>query len=578
MRSINATLTTNQAFLYGRPAHSLIIGNGPTYDASADLVGYVYNERSQLPGEHLIYLDNSASTYNSLTGDQAPIEDGAIIELERGLTVAGTDYTAELPRLYIEGMDYQYGDGRSLFVLRCLDMWDRLHLHRIATKQTWSATSATTILEWILTQLGFTRASGSMTALTIDFEITTSERMDTAIRRLMTIMPEYLYFGTDAEIKWKELDPAEASDYTVGWNANHPVLAVNHAESQVWEINTVTVNGAGAASNTQSDSGQIALVGNRRITVHDITLTTNGECEAAAEGILAYYEARAQEVIITCRPIHGLEMYDILTLSSPPWGGANVVGRVVAIREEYNTKQGRWQQRITLGYPSQYTYLARDGSTILNIDAANVIAHDLAQITQYTGALSVDGILKLVTDGVLHSGQTAYNTGTGFWLEYNSGTPRLSIGDATNEKITWDGTTLTVEGDLTAGSGNPVYPMVPLTAPLTSAAWDEDSFSTTAKTKIDLSDVFSAPAGIKAVLVEVEIRDSASAANDCYLILAPNHTAGQGIAFTCPAVDDRRGRFCALVPCDGSGDIYYQIVASGASTFDIKLEIWGYLI
>ena len=289
-------------------------------------------------------------------------------------------------------------------------------------------------------------------------------------------------------------------------------------------------------------------------------------------------EARAQEVIITCRPIHGLEMYDILTLSSPPWGGANVVGRVVAIREEYNTKQGRWQQRITLGYPSQYTYLARDGSTILNIDAANVIAHDLAQITQYTGALSVDGILKLVTDGVLHSGQTAYNTGTGFWLEYNSGTPRLSIGDATNEKITWDGTTLTVEGDLTAGSGNPVYPMVPLTAPLTSAAWDGDSFSTTAKTKIDLSDVFSAPAGIKAVLVEVEIRDSASAANDCYLILAPNNTAGQGIAFTCPAVDDRRGRFCALVPCDGSGDIYYQIVASGASTFDIKLEIWGYLI
>ena len=72
--------------------------------------------------------------------------------------------------------------------------------------------------------------------------------------------------------------------------------------------------------------------------------------------------------------------------------------------------------------------------------------------------------------------------------------------------------------------------------------------------------------------------DSDSAATECYLILSPNDTAGQSIPFTCPAVNDRWGRFCALVPCDSSGDIYYQIVASGTMTFDVVLEIWGYLI
>ncbi|MDD4465707.1 MAG: hypothetical protein PHY25_03390, partial [Dehalococcoidales bacterium] len=61
--------------------------------------------------------------------------------------------------------------------------------------------------------------------------------------------------------------------------------------------------------------------------------------------------------------------------------------------------------------------------------------------------------------------------------------------------------------------GRPVF----LTTPLTSTSWDGDAFSTTSKTLIDLSTVFGAPAGIKAVLCNVAIKDSASAANDCFL-------------------------------------------------------------
>jgi len=32
------------------------------------------------------------------------------------------------------------------------------------------------------------------------------------------------------------------------------------------------------------------------------------------------------------------------------------------------------------------------------------------------------------------------------------------------------------------------------------------------------------------------------------------------------------------VPCNADGDIYYQISASGASTFDVWIQIWGYYI
>jgi hypothetical protein len=117
-----------------------------------------------------------------------------------------------------------------------------------------------------------------------------------------------------------------------------------------------------------------------------------------------------------------------------------------------------------------------------------------------------------------------------------------------------------------------------LTSPLTSTSFDGDSFSTTAKTLIDLSAVFSTPASIKAVLVGCNVRDSGSAGTYSYLILSPNNTAGSGLVFGAEsAVNDRYRFSIGIIPCDANGDVFYQIAASGASTLDIIIEIWGYL-
>lgn len=118
---------------------------------------------------------------------------------------------------------------------------------------------------------------------------------------------------------------------------------------------------------------------------------------------------------------------------------------------------------------------------------------------------------------------------------------------------------------------------IPLTTPLTSTSWDGDSFSTTAKTKIDLSSVFSVPAGVKAVLVRARVRDSASASGDYWLGLSPNNTALDiAMDVKCPPVNDLIGANQGVVPCDDNGDIYYQISASGFSTLDVFMQIWGY--
>jgi hypothetical protein len=53
---------------------------------------------------------------------------------------------------------------------------------------------------------------------------------------------------------------------------------------------------------------------------------------------------------------------------------------------------------------------------------------------------------NLVVRSIVRQGQTAFDTGTGFWLGNDGGTPRFSIGNSSANKLTWNGSTLSVTG------------------------------------------------------------------------------------------------------------------------------------
>ena len=55
------------------------------------------------------------------------------------------------------------------------------------------------------------------------------------------------------------------------------------------------------------------------------------------------------------------------------------------------------------------------------------------------------------TTGFIRGGQTSYNTGTGYFLGYDSGAYKLSIGVSTGDNLTWNGTTLNVAGTFSIG-------------------------------------------------------------------------------------------------------------------------------
>lgn len=124
------------------------------------------------------------------------------------------------------------------------------------------------------------------------------------------------------------------------------------------------------------------------------------------------------------------------------------------------------------------------------------------------------------------------------------------------------------------------YVFVPLSTPLTSTSFDGDSFSTTAATLIDLSSVFGVPAGVKAILARVVIRDSGSAAGtDLYIGLGSSNSVPHSTYIRCSGMpNDVYVEKTEMIMCNSDGDIYYNINASGTNTMDVIIRIWGYWI
>ncbi len=124
------------------------------------------------------------------------------------------------------------------------------------------------------------------------------------------------------------------------------------------------------------------------------------------------------------------------------------------------------------------------------------------------------------------------------------------------------------------------YAYVPLTTRLVSTAWDGDARSdVSTSTALNLSTVFGLPANVKAVVVRIVTRDSGTWPTvDLYFSMGPSSTYSYACSARPAGADVYAEASGAVCPTDGNSTVYYRINASGASTLDVHLEIWGYYL
>ena len=89
------------------------------------------------------------------------------------------------------------------------------------------------------------------------------------------------------------------------------------------------------------------------------------------------------------------------------------------------------------------------------ITADKINATTVAALELSTGSLTVDGDLTMSNTSSLQGGQTAFDTGTGFFLGYEGGQYKFSLGNSAGDTIKWDGSQLTIVGDVEVGEYTP---------------------------------------------------------------------------------------------------------------------------
>jgi len=104
---------------------------------------------------------------------------------------------------------------------------------------------------------------------------------------------------------------------------------------------------------------------------------------------------------------------------------------------------------VTVGqYIMSYNF--RPGVAGWRIDGNGTaeLANAVIRGTVYATAGQIGGIT--IASNAVRAGQTAYNTGQGFHLGSDG---RLSLGNSTGNRLTWDGTNLSLTGELNAATG-----------------------------------------------------------------------------------------------------------------------------
>jgi hypothetical protein len=147
---------------------------------------------------------------------------------------------------------------------------------------------------------------------------------------------------------------------------------------------------------------------------------------------------------------------NVVTISS---AGLNVgaSGRILGGQTAYDTGTGFFMGYSGAAYKSSIgnsagNKMTWDGTTLTIAGTINAGAGYFGSGSTRV-AIEAAG-LNIGNTGSIRGGQTAYNTGTGFFLGYSGAAYKLSIGNPAGNRMTWDGSSLAISGTITCGAGS----------------------------------------------------------------------------------------------------------------------------
>jgi len=334
-------------------------------DLTKDIITLIQSVVAGLVPAHSlrIELDNSKGQYaNPGSGALASLRLRSEIVLKLGYKTTAGNGTSEAGTYWIDSWEYSSKPNMSRFILNCLDGWGLMDRWTARYQMRWNKDavnpkSVWQILYQILARAGIKLTntppkpqSSAINNFYPDFTVNPGTRGDSAIRRLLSFVPDKLVFrGREAFTK----NPlaSEASCYSYG--TDHAILSGKYTEA-------VTVSRARAIGRDVSDNrileealdwDLLALAIDQLEQDYDPNLQTAARAQERADAILRQISLRAERGNLVIPTNVGQELLDVVKVTDERCGISEENYRILAIQTDYDRRQGIYIQRLALCAP-----------------------------------------------------------------------------------------------------------------------------------------------------------------------------------------------------------------------------------
>jgi len=341
-------------------------------DLTRDIVSLAADS-SQLSALRL-ELDNSKGQYASPgQGSLASLRFRSEIVLELGYKTTAGNETSEAGTYWIDSWEYSSKPNMSRFILTCLDGWGLMDRWTARYQMRWNKDevnprSVWQILYQLLARAGIKLTntppkpqSSAINNFYPDFTVNPGTRGDSAIRKLLSFVPDQLVFrGREAFTKNPLADEESCYSYKFpspsrgegqGEGAIHAILAGNYCEqvftSRARAIGRDTEDNRILEEALDWDLLQLAI--DILEQDYDPNLQDTTRAQERADAILRTRAQEAEAAVITVGTNVGQELLDVVEVTDERCGISAEKYRVGAIQTDYDRRKGQYEQRLTIG-------------------------------------------------------------------------------------------------------------------------------------------------------------------------------------------------------------------------------------
>ena len=322
-----------------------------TLDVTADVLELT-SEDEPGGGRLRFVLRNDDGRYLDLSGAKAVIRRGAEVRVSPGYVATSGPLASAGPAYWLDGWEYVSGAGSATFVLYARDAWHLLDGWMARRQYAWAKGERNVfqLLSFILARVGLElsalSSSPTITDLFPSFTIHPGESGATAVRRLLAMAPDVLFFRGDlAYVK----NPEASDDADCAFGTDHAIFRGRYATPRP-PANRVQVFGDGAFVEG-FDWAEVEDAYDRVRQTHDLNLDTAALAEERAGAELRHLAIASQGGSVAVPPHCGLELYDVVALTDAAAGLSAAKRRVVGLtlRHVRGGPAPAYEQRLALG-------------------------------------------------------------------------------------------------------------------------------------------------------------------------------------------------------------------------------------